>query len=304
MNQKIYFAVREMGDVYALTTIIEYCIEANIAIEWHIVPFSVNSDLSLCQFTDIIGKYRNAKIEDAPRDEQTLKCVNIFGFSTDMKHQLEKIIQPVISVYDINVARRDIVNVAQVNKKKPWIVVGNIKLKSPIEDFQYPILQKLSLLPYKVILVPRHPLTTEEAQKINLPVNLTLDNSMGKLVQLYAQADLTIMGKIFSVDRFEFDDGDHNPLEATISSNTICIRSKISDAYKEFYELSGLMHCFNNHLDSFEVIDKLIYDPSLKKKLQWRKKWIEKNRQTNLQQAIKKLGIYTKYIIKREYSTA
>lgn len=167
--------------------------------------------------------------------------------------------------------------------EKPRIVIGNIKIKSPIEPFQAEIMNSLAVLPFEIIVVPRHPLTDDEFQHLILPKQIQFVNTIGQLEDSQASADLTIMGKIFSANGFELDD-EHNPMEATINSNTICsgIMNQVPSLYNWLYDHSGLIHKCYNYDDVFSSIEKLINDPNLSQKLTAKNSWVKQNRRLYL----------------------
>jgi len=114
--------------------------------------------------------------------------------------------------------------------------------------------------------------------RVKIPRNIEFMNTMGELEDLHASASLTIMGRIFSNDGLKPDD-DHNPIEATINSNTLCgIIKEVPESYKWLYEESGLIHQCQSYEEVFSGIDKLIFDPDLPKKLEMRDEWIINNR--------------------------
>ncbi len=110
-------------------------------------------------------------------------------------------------------------------KKKPLII-----LASTHENEEEMILKNLDLENYQIVVVPRHPERFDEvyeiikkfgrvvrisekckvkSEKCDLEDNLILCDKMGELVNLYAVADVVILGGSF-VDNV----GGHNPIEA------------------------------------------------------------------------------------------
>ena len=117
-------------------------------------------------------------------------------------------------------------------KAKPLIVVA-----STHENEEEMILKNLDLKDYQVVVVPRHPERFEEVyevmkkfgkvvriskkckvkkEKCNLEGNLILCDKMGELINLYAVADIVILGGSF-VDNV----GGHNPIEAAYFNKPI-----------------------------------------------------------------------------------
>ena len=96
------------------------------------------------------------------------------------------------------------------------VVLGNIKIKSPVADFQQEVFTRLAALPYRVIVVPRHPFSEKDFRNVFIPDELNLVNTMGDLEALHASADVVIMGRIFCEGDLVSDD-DHNSFEATIN---------------------------------------------------------------------------------------
>jgi hypothetical protein len=291
VRQKINFAIREMCELRALCVILDYCTEVGVNVLWNIFMFPVNTDLLLFPPKIILKRYKNIKlINFDPNDKLIDK--KIYGFKANIAHKNDQNINSVIDLYEITTCKRHIAKNTIVGLKKPNIVIGSVKIKSPVEDFQIEMWKKISQLPYNIIVVPRHPFTAEELSNVNIPKKINLRNTMGELEDLYAQADLTIMGKIFGITRYDYNTRDHDVLESTINSNTICgMYSDIPLPYLEFYQKSGLVHRFYDWKDIFEHIDKLIKDPLLPGKIKKRVEWIEKNRKRYLPCALKILGI-------------
>lgn len=279
--RQIIFSLKEFCEIKALKTIMKYCAALGHEICWKLINFSVNTDFNFCSIEKAFRSYANVSMLKID-DPHQLSGMKIYGFKTDMTHQLDSYIHAFIPCSEIAACklydRSPIVSQGSLLR----VVLGNIKVKSPVEDFQTQIFERLADLPYEMIVVPRHPLTDGEMMVVKMPGNIEFRNTMGELECLQASANLTIMGRIFSVDGLKPDD-DHNPLEATINSNTICgIIKEVPDAYKWLYEESGLVHQCLSHEEVFSRIDDLILDPNLPRKLEAREKWILNNRREYL----------------------
>jgi hypothetical protein len=291
MSKKINFAIREMCELNALCVMLDYCIEVGLDVFWNIYIFHVNTDLILFSVEKRLNNYHNVKIV-TNNPEEIKFGTKIYGFKANITHEKEQMINSVVDLYEITACKYYVKKRMTIDLPRPNIVIGSVKIKSPVEDFQIGIWDRLSELPYNVIAVPRHPLNFEELDRLSIPSKIILKNTMGELENFYAQADLTIMGKILGATRYDYNTRDHNPLEATINSNTICgMYSDIPAPYVEFYKTSGLVHQFYDWKDIFNNIDALINDPLLPEKLKRRKKWIKKNRQKYLPCALEALGV-------------
>ncbi len=291
MRRKINFAIRELCELRALSIILDYCARVGIDIFWNIWIFPVNTDLLLFSPNEILKNFKNIQIfnitsENIPVDKK------ICGFKANITHGFDKCVGSVVDLYEISACKKYVAKNKINGLKRPNIVIGNVKIKSPVEDYQIEIWEELSKLPYNIIVVPRHPFTSEELADVRLPKKITLRNTMGELENLYAQADLTIMGKMLGITRLDYNTRDHNPLEATINSNTISgIYNDIPLPYLEFYEKSGLVHRLHDWNDIFKNIKPLMNDPLLSDKLKKREEWIEKNRKKYLPRALEVLKI-------------
>jgi len=280
--KEIVFALKEFCEIRALKTIIQCCKDFGYSIHWKLLNFSVNTDFAFCSIEDAFAGYVNVSVISAD-DCKIISEMKIYSFKTDMTHQLDSHAHAFISCAEVAACRSHKRIQAVSCTESPCIVLGNVKIKAPVEDFQVEIFERLANLPYHVVIVPRHPLTEEEMKIVRLPDNLEFRNTMGELEDLQASASLTIMGRIFSVDGLKPDD-DHNPLEATINSNTLCgIIKEIPEAYAWMYEKSGLVHQCKSYDEVFSKIDALIFDPSLAEKLQQREAWIQSNRRRYLE---------------------
>ncbi|OGI29705.1 MAG: hypothetical protein A2288_02500 [Candidatus Moranbacteria bacterium RIFOXYA12_FULL_44_15] len=276
--KEITFSLREFCEIKALKTIMEYFSVTGHMIYWKLLNLSVNTDFNFCSIEQAFWNHGNVSILQVD-DPQELSNMKIYGFKTDMTHQLDVHIHAFISCAEIAACRLYKRSKAKPCIELPRIVLGNVKVKSPVEESQTEIFERLAQLPYQVIIVPRHPLTEEDEKLVKMPGDIQFRNTMGELEYLQASANLTIMGRIFSADGLKPDD-DHNPLEATINSNTICgIIKEIPDAYKWLYEESELVHQCRSYDEVFSKIDDLLFDSNLPRKLEARDKWILGNRQ-------------------------
>lgn len=280
--KKIVFALKEFCEIRALKTIIRCCEDFGYSIYWNLLDFSVNTDFSFYSIEKAFAGYANVSVISAD-DCKGISGMKIYSFKTDMTHQLDSHVHTFISCAEIAACRSYERMQTISGTESPRIVLGNVKIKAPAEDFQVKIFERLAGLPYHVIVVPRHPFTEEEMKVVKLPSNIEFRNTMGELEELQASANLTIMGRIFSADGLKPDD-DHNPLEATINSNTLCgIIKEIPSAYAWMYEKSGLVHQCESYEEVFAKIDALIFDPNLSEKLKQRKVWIQSNRKRYLE---------------------
>jgi len=148
-------------------------------------------------------------------------------------------------------------------KTKPLIVVA-----STHENEEKLILENLPLNEYQVVVVPRHPERFEEVYKIlnnygsavrisdickngekecKLDGDLILMDKMGELVNLYAVADIVILGGSF-VDNV----GGHNPVEAAYFNKPIISGKYIFNQKALYSEVDGIVIC-----DVDEITDQL-----------------------------------------------
>lgn len=275
--KEVTFSLKEFCEVKALQTIMELCFSIGLKIRWKLLNFSVNTDFKFCSIEEAFRGYENVSVISHD-DPDCLHSMKIYGFKTDMTHQLDAYVHKSISCAEIAACRLNKGRAVVANREMKNIVVGNMKVKCPVEDFQMEIFDRLAHLPYQTVVVPRHPLTDMEMASIKLPECIKFRNTMGDLEDLQAHAHLTIMGRVFSAGGLEPDD-DHNPLEATISSNTMCgIIKEIPDAYRWLYEESGLIHQCQDYDEIFSQIQELIFDRDLPKKLEARQRWVLGNR--------------------------
>ena len=274
--RKIFFSLREFCEVKTMETIINHFLVSGYKIHWCLLNFSVNTDFLFHGIEKAFADYDNVSIFQFSNSEE-LSGIKIYGFKTDMTHEFDSYVHTFISCAEIVTCRSYTRCDTRFRDSAPVIVLGNVKVKSPVEDFQVEIFNRLSQLPYKVIVVPRHPLTSEEMTRVEIPQRIEFRNTMGELENLHASANLTIMGRIFSDDGLKPDD-DHNPIEATINSNTLCgLIKEVPESYRWLYEESGLIHQCQSYDELFSRIDKLIIDPELPEKLKKRDEWIVGN---------------------------
>lgn len=280
--KEIIFALKEFCEIRALKTIIRWCDESGCSMHWNLLNFPVNTDFAFCSIEDAFSGYANVSVIPAD-DKKKISGMKVYGFKTDMTHQLDTCIHAFISCAEIAACKSHAYVRDVSSPGMPCIVLGNIKVKSPVEDFQAEIFERLAHLPYRVIVVPRHPLTEKEVKVVRMPDKLEFRNTMGELERLQASANLTIMGRIFSADGLKPDD-DHNPLEATINSNALCgLIKQVPEAYAWLYEESDLVHQCGSYDEVFSKIDALIFDQNLLAKLEKREAWIRNNRKRYLE---------------------
>lgn len=286
MRNEIFFALREFCEVLALKTVIDHCKSLGLEFRWNIFAFPVNTDFNHYNLSIAFSELHDVLVVKS-FDEKLLSRVKLFGFATDMRHDLDRYMKDQFSCTEMAACR--LYSSPPSQRDIPVLVIGNVKVKSPVEDFQEEIFRKLSSLPYETIVVPRHPLNSEEMKSIRIPPPIRFMNTMGKLEDLHATANLTVMGRIFSANGLEPDD-DHNPLEATINSHTLCgVIKEIPKPFEWLYEESGLIHQYHTLEEIYEGIDRWIKDPDLLEKLAKRDKWVRSNREKYLEKVVKKL---------------
>lgn len=286
MKNEVFFALREFCEVLALKTVIDYCRSSGLEFRWNIFAFPVNTDFNYLSLSVAFSGVRDVLIVER-LDEKILSQVRLFGFATDMHHDLDSYMHDQFSCVEIAACRSYPVKASQ--RSSPTLVVGNAKVKSPLEDFQIEIFQRLASLPYEVEIVPRHPLSLREMELIQIPQRIRFVNTMGELERLYASASITVMGRVFSANGLEPDD-DHNPLEATINSHTLCgIIKEIPKPYEWLYKESDLIHQCSTLEEVYEGIKRWGRDPGLTEKLIKRDEWIQSNREKYLRKIARRL---------------
>lgn len=288
MALEIFFALREFCEVHALKTVIGYCRDMGLEFHWNTLAFPVNTDFSYCSLSSAFLGIPEVSIVER-FNEMFLSRIRLFGFATDMHHDLDKYMQEQFSCLEIASCRLYLR--PDVRSDRSVIVVGNVKVKSPLEDFQSDIFRKLTTYPYDMVVVPRHPLSCEEMKLVCIPSSIRFVNTMGDLERLHSIASLTIMGRVFSADGLKPDD-DHNPLEATISSHTLCGTIKeIPKPYQWLYEESGLIHQCSTLEEVYEGVDRWMHDPALPERLARKDRWVRSNQDRCLGKIVKTLQL-------------
>lgn len=278
---RVYFALREYCEVHALQTIKQLCGEKGLRFEWVVMPFSVNTDFRYRSLWNAFRGDAEVTVIETP-GTQTLSNIAPFGFATDMQHNLDVHLRKQFSVYDV-LSCRSHKRPACAERLTNTVVVGNVKIKSPVEDFQQEIFDRLAILPHKVIIVPRHPLSEEEIRNVEIPAPIQFINTMGQLDGLYARATMAVMGRVFCADGLKPDD-DHNPLEPTVNSHAVCgINKKIPPAYEWLYKESGLLHGCTSIDEVFQGIERWMQDDDLEVRLRDREKWVMANKDKYLE---------------------
>lgn len=288
MTDKVFFALREFCEVYALKTIIGYCRELSLGFHWNVLAFPVNTDFGYCSLSKAFSGIPEVSVIEH-FDESFLSQIRLFGFATDMRHDLDGHMQEQFSCSEVASCRLYWRPVSRSGF--PSVVVGNVKVKSPVEDFQSEVFRRLAMLPYGVTVIPRHPLGHDEMKLVRIPPSIRFINTMGELEYLHSRADLVIMGRVFSADGLKPDD-DHNPLEATINAHALCgLLKEVPKPYQWLYEESGLLHQCSTLEEVYEGIDRWMRDPDLPEKLAKRDEWVRSNRSRYLGAIVKALKI-------------
>lgn len=288
MTDKVFFALREFCEVYALKTIIGYCRELSLSLHWNILAFPVNTDFGYCSLSKAFSGIPEVSVIEH-FDEVFLSRIMLFGFATDMRHDLDVYMREQFSCSEVASCRFYQRPISR--SRHPLVVIGNVKVKSPVEDFQSEIFRRLARLPYDVAVVPRHPLSFDEMRAVHIPPSIRFINTMGELEGLHSRADLVVMGRIFSADGLKPDD-DHNPLEATINAHALCgLLKEVPKPYRWLYEESGLLHQCSTLKEVYEGIDPWMQDANLSGKLAKRDKWIQSNRSRYLGGIVKTLRV-------------
>lgn len=288
MAYKVFFALREFCEVYALKTIIGYCGELSLGFHWNVLAFPVNTDFGYCSLSKAFSGIPEVSVVEH-FDEAFLSRIRLFGFATDMRHDLDGYMREQFSCSEVASCR--LYRRPTSRSDFPLIVVGNVKVKSPVEDFQLEIFQRLASLPYSVVVVPRHPLSLDEMELVRIPAPIKFINTMGGLEELHSKASLVIMGRVFSTDGLKPDD-DHNPLEATINAHAICgVLKEVPKSYQWLYEESGLLHQCSTLEEVYDGVDRWMQDPYLPEKLVKRDAWVRSNRDRYLGRIVKALQL-------------
>lgn len=284
---EITFALREFCEVYSLKTLIGFCRELGLKFHLNVLALPVNSDFDHCSLETTFSDIPEVNVVKW-FDEAYLSRSRPYGFTTDKCHEWDGYMRMQFSSQEIASCKLHSRR-ARSHSDGPLVVAGNVKVESPVEDFQVGIFGRLASLPYEVIVVPRHPLSSQAMENVVIPDSIRFVNTMGELESLHAEADLTIMGRILSRDGLRPDD-DHNPIEATINSNTLCgVISEIPAPYEWLYGDSGLIHQYSTLNSMYEGINRWIRDPDLQVKLFRRDEWVRSNRKRYLRRIIEVL---------------
>ncbi|MBU4387793.1 hypothetical protein KJ644_05020, partial [Candidatus Dependentiae bacterium] len=131
MKQEINFAIREMCELHALCVILDYCAEVGIDIFWNIYIFPVNTDLILFFPKGMLQNYKNIKILNYSPNEIKDES-KIYGFKANIAHEKDQIINSVVDLYEITTCKRYMNESKITDLPKPNIVVGSVKIKSPV----------------------------------------------------------------------------------------------------------------------------------------------------------------------------
>ncbi len=274
MNKRkvVYVVLREHCEVVALKILVAAAQRKKISIAWKALAFSVNTDFLFHSLKIAFQAYQKVEVME-DWSSVDFDRVHVIGFQTDMKHDADRLVRQPIPIYRVLACQ-------ETRPQTPLfdVALGNIKISSPVEEFQSALFERVARLPYEnVVVVPRHPIERHRLGDVRLPGKLHLVNTMGQLADIYAASRLTVMGRILSKDGGKPDD-DHSPLEATVGSNTLCgINNKIPEPYQWLYSDSGLVHQFESAQELIERMDEFYLDPGVPKKLETRRKWIETN---------------------------
>lgn len=281
--KSVTFSLREQGEVIALHTIIGHFEKQGLTdILWRTVPSPVNTDFQYSRFEKAFAEYPKVAVMemDAVHDSEP-----VFGFKTDMHHVHDDRVNHFFAVSEIAASRLYRKFPLRKKNERSVIVVGNMKVESPLPDFQEEVLRCFAATPYTVVIVPRHPLTKDQINKLALPGTIELRNTMGELESLYACADLAVMGRIFDRDGLQ-PQADHNPIEATNNGHALCGLTDLDSVHPAFqwlYKESNLLHQCATYNEVFSLIPDLIHDITVDENLTRRQEWIEQNRCLYLQ---------------------
>ena len=171
----VHFAVREMGEVFALNEIINLLKGESIYWYVYIVPY--NTDLTILNPVEILNSRSNVSIiQGLPSQKESI----IFGFISDISVKCLDTVTAVIDIQEISACIN--YEPSPVGSTKVYdIVVSNIKLfdKNPAKECDPEIWQMLGNLPYTIAVVPRHPIQRDNYSRLpQLPKNVTLINKM------------------------------------------------------------------------------------------------------------------------------
>ena len=269
--KNINFAIKEMWELYSLQFILDEFKKYNFKWNIYIVPF--NSDFSCISIEKYFEQYSNVSLIF---NNNHLIWKNCLGFESDISNRFPDI-TPLINIYELNTCidfKRYIIG----NQAKFDIIVTNVKIndKKPEREYNKEMWKVLWKLPYSVAIVPRHPFPKNFLEDIIIPKNITIFNKIGIVRELCAKANLTIMWLIFSDCNWETE---HNPFEATINSNAITSSVlNVELHYQDLYDNFWLMHKLDNFYQIPNIVDDLINDKNIFKKLQNKEKWLESNK--------------------------
>ena len=173
----VTFSIREYCEVVALKTIMEWLeLQGVVDVHWRILIASVNTDFNFCNLEQSFGRQRSISVLKA---DQIQKKEVMFGFETDMKHDQDQLVTQFFNCSEIascKMYRETPLRVSSEGVQS--IVVGNVKVKCPTEEFQLDIFKALAELPYQIVVVPRHPLTKDEMDRLVIPRGIDFRNSM------------------------------------------------------------------------------------------------------------------------------
>ncbi len=287
MNKNIHFAIREMWEIIALKTIINLLNKKWYSFDFSIVVMPFNTDFNFINISESFKKFDNVRILN--KDDYLVNWGKLFWFKWTILNSDDKLITDYIDIYEVGASRLYEMNKKKLNKSTPLIVVTNLKVKDKdiSEEFHPDTIQVLWNLNANIIIIPRHPVTDKDylhSILIQLPKNIEFSNTMWKVEEFCSKADLVIMWKIFSNT---LDDRDHNPLEATISSNAISWFYKyIPEVFQEIYDIWLIKRLKTFYEINNSLIIDLINDSLLEKKLELKRNYILWNRETLLKKCL------------------
>ncbi len=286
MTQNIFFAIREMWEIIALKTIINLLNEKWYIFIFHIVVMPFNTDFNFISVHESFKDFNNVKISN--KNDYLISWHKLFWFKWNIFNLDDNLITDYIDIYKVGASR--LYNINKKNKnKKPLIVVTNLKVKDKdrSEEFHPDTINILWNLNANIIVIPRHPVTDKVYLNnilIQLPKNINFSNSMWKVEEFCSKADLVIMWKIFSNT---LDDRDHNPLEATISSNAISWYYKYTpEVFQELYNIWLIKRLESFYEITNSLVNELVKDSLLEKKLEFKRNYILLNRENLLKECL------------------
>ncbi len=286
MTQNIFFAIREMWEIIALKTIINLLNEKWYIFIFHIVVMPFNTDFNFISVHESFKDFNNVKISN--KNDYLISWHKLFWFKWNIFNLDDNLITDYIDIYKVSASRLYNIN-KKKKKKKPLIVVTNLKVKDKdiSEEFHPDTINILWNLNANIIVIPRHPVTDKVYLNnilIQLPKNINFSNSMWKVEEFCSKADLVIMWKIFSNT---LDDRDHNPLEATISSNAISWYYKYTpEVFQELYNIWLIKRLESFYEITNSLVNELVKDSLLEKKLEFKRNYILLNRENLLKECL------------------